>query len=61
MATATKGATMRIASTLLLAAALSGCAGLQTGWMLQLQMRYSTPDEKPATQVTPAKGAADPA
>lgn len=27
-------------------ALLSGCAGLQTNWRLQLDMSYSTPDER---------------
>jgi hypothetical protein len=48
-----KGASMRLASTLLLAAALSGCTGLQTAWRLQLDMRYVTPDDTPAAPALP--------
>lgn len=28
-------------------AMLSGCAGLQTNWRLQLDMNYSTPEDAP--------------
>lgn len=27
---------------------LTGCAGLQTDWVLRVQMQYSTPSDKPA-------------
>jgi hypothetical protein len=43
---------------LAMAAALSGCTGLQTAWRLQLDMRYVTPDDTPppAAVVPPKVG-----
>lgn len=37
---------------------LTGCAGLQTGWVFQLQMQYVTPQDEPArAPLKPSKDA----
>jgi hypothetical protein len=37
----------RFLITIAMLALLSGCAGLQTNWRLQLDMNYSTPEDAP--------------
>ena len=52
---------MKTIATIAVALALAGCAGLQTDWVLQMQMRYSTPADKPAAPAAPPSSAGRPA